>query len=193
MEEKMMRKKEIGFTILELVITLAIMLIIIFIGIPSMKKLYLTQHMASHVNAFVSMQRYARQSAIFNQSLVTMCASDDGTQCLAKKYWHEGMIIFIDKDGDKSLDDEDRLLKFYKTQANDIQVTWRAFQNKSHLQFRSNGWTNHQNGTFRFCFDDEAPTFNRALIVNRAGRARLSTDSKGDGVHDDANGDNVKC
>lgn len=188
-----MRAKSIGFTIIDILIVLVVISTVVAFGAPSLKLLYLRQHMTTHVNTFVSMQRYARQTAIFNQSFITMCASDDGLQCRSKKYWHEGMIIFIDKNGDRFLDEDDRLLKFYKTQVKHIQVTWRAFQNKAYLQFRANGWTNHQNGTFRFCFENEPSSFNRALIVNRSGRARLSTDSNDDGNHEDANGDIVQC
>lgn len=182
-----------GFTVIELMVTLAIIVIVMQFGVYNMKDLILRNQMTNYVNNFVTMQHLARQTAIFRQSLVTLCASNDGQICLAKKYWHEGMLIFIDYNGNQKIDNQDIIVKFHKSEVKTMRMTWRAFQNKSYLQFTSNGWTNSQNGTFRFCFDDEATTYNRALIVNRSGRLRLSTDQDNNGIHEDASGDEITC
>lgn len=189
-----MRQKLRGFTMIELIISLAILLITMHLGVSSMKNLVLRQSITMQVNSFSGMQRMARQTAIFKQSIVTMCASRDGKLCLKRKYWYEGILVFVDRDADYIVDDEDHIIKFHKIELENIQITWRAYQNKSYLQFLPSGWTNNQNGTFRFCINNEAARYNRALIISRSGRIRLSTDSKhNDGIHEDRNGVNVSC
>jgi type IV fimbrial biogenesis protein FimT len=188
-----MKNKLHGFTIIELMVSLAILIIAMHFTVSSMKELVLRQRVTTQINSFSGMQRMARQSAIFRQSIVTMCPSRDGITCLKRKYWHEGVLIFVDINADRVVDEKDHIVKFYKTENIDIQITWRAYQNKSYLQFTPNGWTNNQNGTFRFCIANESARYNRALIISRSGRIRLSTDSNDDGVHEDRKGENVSC
>jgi len=188
-----MRINVTGFTLVELVITLSIVLIVLLFGVSNMEKFLLRQKMTSQLNTFVSLQRLARQTAIFKNSMITLCASRDGLSCLSRKYWRDGVLVFIDRNANRIIDKEDKVVKFHKSEFKGLNITWRAYQNKSYLQFKSDGWTNNQNGTFRFCFVDKSAQYNRALIINRSGRARLSTDSNGDGVHDGADGKNIVC
>lgn len=188
-----MKSNIYGFTLVELMVSLSIAVPLMLIGTNNIKPLILKNKMTNHVNTFVSMQHLARQTAIFRQSLVTLCASEDGERCLSKIHWQKGMLIFTDNNGNRVIDNDDHIVHFYKTEVTNLEITWRAFQNKSYLQFNAIGWTENQNGTFRFCFNDESDIFNRALIINRAGRLRLSIDSNDDGFHEDANGDEITC
>lgn len=188
-----MKRSSNGFTIVELMIAMAIIIIVLHLGASSLKDMTLRNHMTTHINEFVAMQRMARQYALYNKTNVIMCASTDGQKCMAKKYWHEGVLVFVDHNGDRKLDANDHVIKFFQARAKNLQVTWRAFQNKSYLQYVASGWTNEQNGTFRFCFADEPQHYNRALIITKIGRARLSTDSDGDGFHEDRDGALISC
>lgn len=182
-----------GFTIVELIVAMAIMIIVLFVGMPSLKEMSLRNQMTTHINEFIAMQRMARQLALFNKTNVTFCASLDGRACISKKYWSEGALVFVDHNGDRKLDKEDKIVRFFQANAKELQVTWRAFQNKSYLQFGANGWTKNQNGTFRFCFKGESARFNRAVIITKIGRARLSTDADRDGFHEDGAGEVISC
>ncbi|MGB0834725.1 MAG: GspH/FimT family pseudopilin [Psychrobium sp.] len=188
-----MKRLSSGFTIVELMIAMAIVIIVLHLGASSLKEMTLRNHMTTHVNEFVAVQRMARQYALYNKTDVIMCASTDGQKCMAKKYWHEGVLVFVDNNGDRKRDPDDKVIKFFQARAKNLQVTWRAYQNKRYLQFTANGWTNYQNGTFRFCFANEPQQYNRALIVSQIGRARLSTDSDGDGFHEDRDGALISC
>jgi len=188
-----MKNRIRGFTLFELMVSLSIAIPLMLVGSSNIKPLVLKSKMTNHVNTFISMQRLARQNAIFRQSIVTFCASKNGEVCLSKTHWHEGVLSFTDHNSNRVVDDSDYIIHFQKTEIANLQVTWRAFQNRSYLQFDTNGWTESQNGTFRFCFINESDAFSRALIINSAGRLRLSTDSNNDGFHEDANGDKITC
>lgn len=188
-----MRYIQKGFTLIELVLTVAIIIIVLMVGIPSLKEMRLRNLMTTHLNEFIAMQRMARQFALFNRTNVTFCASIDGRTCTSKKYWGEGALVFIDRNGNRKFDNEDKIVRYFQSNTEEIQVTWRAFQNKSYLQFGANGWTKNQNGTFRFCFKGESARFNRAVIITKIGRARLSRDVDGDGFHEDGNGKVIEC
>ncbi|MCG7530968.1 GspH/FimT family pseudopilin [Psychrobium sp. MM17-31] len=188
-----MKRSVSGFTIVELMIAMAIVIIVLHLGASSLKEMTLRNHMTTHVNEFVAVQRMARQYALYNKTDVIMCASTDGQKCMAKKYWHEGVLVFVDHNGDRKRDPDDKVIKFFQARAKNLQVTWRAFPNRSYLQYVASGWTNNQNGTFRFCFANEPQHYNRALIITKIGRARLSTDSDGDGFHEDREGKLISC
>ncbi|MGB1297316.1 MAG: GspH/FimT family pseudopilin [Psychrobium sp.] len=188
-----MKRASSGFTIIELMIAMAIVIIVLHLGAASLKEMTLRNHMTTHINEFVAMQRMARQYALYNKKDVTMCASTDGDKCMAKKYWHNGVLVFVDHNGNGKRDANDHVIKFFQARAKNLQVTWRVFQNKRYLQFGASGWTNEQNGTFRFCFANESQHYNRALIISKIGRARLSTDSDGDGFHEDREGKLISC
>ncbi len=182
-----------GFTIVELIVAMAIMIIVMHLGVSSLKTMTLRSHMTTHVNEFVTMQRMARQFALNHKANVTFCASIDGLACVSKKHWNEGALIFVDRNGNRKVDSDDKIVRFFQSNSKNLRVTWRAFQNKSYLQYTANGWTNNQNGTFRFCFANESARFNRAVIVTKIGRTRLSKDNDGDGFHEDREGNLIAC
>ncbi|MGB0898572.1 MAG: pilus assembly FimT family protein, partial [Psychrobium sp.] len=80
-----MRYIQKGFTLIELVLTVAIIIIVLMVGIPSLKEMRLRNLMTTHLNEFIAMQRMARQFALFNRTNVTFCASIDGRTCTSKK------------------------------------------------------------------------------------------------------------
>lgn len=185
--------KQKGLTVIELIIALAIMLIVIKMGTSSLKAMALRQYMTTNVNQLISIQRMARQLAMSHKAPVTMCPTINGEHCVSQINWQQGILVFVDRDGDRIIDRNDKLIKFYKPQHKKIQITWRAAARKRYLQFLANGWTATINGTFRLCFEDESLHYNRAIIVSMSGRTRLSEDRNDDGIHEDASGTKITC
>ena len=69
--------KSHGFTLLELMVVLAIVAILTMLAAPSFTRLIQSITMSSTVNTFLADMRYARSESIRRGGGVVMCRSDD--------------------------------------------------------------------------------------------------------------------
>lgn len=93
-----------GFTLIELVVTLAIVAVLVVITIPSFRLLIDRQRVVSEVNSFVADLRYARSEALKRGLSVSICPSTTGTTCLGQNNWSGGWIVFADANGSGTID-----------------------------------------------------------------------------------------
>lgn len=93
-----------GFTLLELLITVAILAIVLAIGVPSFKYIINSSRISSEVNAFVGSLQYARGEAIKRGQSVAVCASSDGATCSGSSNWVNGWLVFVDANSSTTQD-----------------------------------------------------------------------------------------
>ncbi|KGJ88262.1 GspH/FimT family pseudopilin [Thalassotalea sp. ND16A] len=181
----------LGFSLIELMVTVAIMSSLLTIGMPRYQDLIQRHYMKTEVDKWLLALNLARQTAITSGNIVTLCPSSNGISC--GKKWTDGAILFIDNNRDHAKDTSELLLQVVGAVQHRQLLTWRAFQNRKYIQFQQNGFTWNQNGTFRICANQPTLKYNRALIVTRSGRIRLSKDHDNNGIHEDAAGKEVSC
>ena len=92
-------KKHSGFTLIELMITLAIVGILLTVGVPSLKTFMQGNQLIAAANELVSALHIARSEAIKLNSRVSICESSNGTSCSNTGSWKNGWIVFVDFDG----------------------------------------------------------------------------------------------
>lgn len=92
-----------GFTILELMITVAVLAIMVGIGIPSFQDMMRRNRLAAHTNTFVGALAIARSEAVKRGVPVTVCPADDPVEqdsCGPAGDWAtNGLIVFTDAFG----------------------------------------------------------------------------------------------
>lgn len=180
-----------GLTLLELLVTLFVLALLLNLSTPGM--LHLVQQKASEVT-IKRLHRaieVARTSAITQNSLVTLCRSSDGTSCGGK--WQQGVLVFVDQDGDRKLEPEDSLIRYFSFPEFSGEIYWRAFQNRQYLQITPIGSTRYQNGNFTVCPNSGSLHDAQQIILNRAGRVRYAIDADGDGIREDSGGKPLRC
>ena len=89
-----------GFTLLELMVVVAISIILITIAIPGMYSFIIGSQRSSSAMDFYTDLTLARSEAISRNQRVTVCKSADGTTCLAlgAGSWENGWLIYVNKD-----------------------------------------------------------------------------------------------
>lgn len=82
-----------GFTLIEMMVTVAILAVLMAVASPSFSNLRLTSSLANIANSLVASARLARTSAIARNTTVTMCPSSTGTSCSSLGGWEQGWVV----------------------------------------------------------------------------------------------------
>src|SRR3990167_5069797 len=87
--------RERGFTLIELMITLAVFAALLAVMVPSYSDMTLGSKLRSQANDLVAGAVLARSEAIKRNAAVRMCVSADGASCIAGG-WEQGWVVFHD-------------------------------------------------------------------------------------------------
>lgn len=93
-----MRSKVGGFTLVELVVTLAVAAILLALATPSFAELLRRNRLAAANNELITALNTARAEALRRGRPVSICASKDQSSCLGSADWRTGWIIFEDNE-----------------------------------------------------------------------------------------------
>jgi type IV fimbrial biogenesis protein FimT len=113
--------KSDGFTLLELMVTVAITAILLTVGLSGMKTMNERGKLREQLSTIESSLKYARAEAVSRVTPVVVCATTDGLNCRVggEELWDRGWFIFLDTDQDgaytpgECADDEDCLLRYF--------------------------------------------------------------------------------
>ena len=90
-----MIKRIQGFTLIELMVTLAIAAIVLAIAVPSFQKTILNNKSVALGDEFAQALNFARSEAVKMKKRVSICASSNGETCTGS--WSDGFIVFEDQ------------------------------------------------------------------------------------------------
>ncbi|MDZ7787267.1 MAG: GspH/FimT family pseudopilin, partial [Halofilum sp. (in: g-proteobacteria)] len=121
-------KRNHGFTLIELMITLIVMGVVIFIAVPNFASLMRNVWASGRTNEFVSAFNIARSEAITRSNTVTVCASDDpmaaNPDCSGDGAgWANGWIVFADDDNDQVVDGGETVIQVWEGLEDGIALT----------------------------------------------------------------------
>jgi type IV fimbrial biogenesis protein FimT len=161
-----------GFTLIELVVTIAVAAILVTVAVPNMRTFIQNGRITTQVNDLITDLNYARSEAIKRRTNVAICQSSNGTACTGGN-WKDGRLTYADLNKNGVLDGNDVVLRFRGAPGGgDSTLTTTA---TDPLEFTSNGATTlTATKTFTFC-DDRGATKGKTVQLNATGQATVNS------------------
>lgn len=141
-----------------------VLMMILLVSSVSAYRLFITKNQLTNiVNNFVSALQFARLSAMTSQRTITVCARGVANQCGSN--WSQGQLI-IDEN-------KQTILRYLSALPDEYQLIWRSTLGKRDaLQFRANGFTHGQQGSFLICNRTKSHQSSARIVILRTGRIR---------------------
>lgn len=89
-------KRDHGFTLIELIVTLIVIAIVATVAVPNFARFIESTRLSGHSSDLVSALNVARSEAIKRGSRVGVCTSTDQATCSGSDDWSDGWIVYVD-------------------------------------------------------------------------------------------------
>lgn len=166
-----------GFTLVELLVVLAVGSILLAIALPGYGFLVNTSRVATVTNDLVGAIQLARSEAIKRGTRVTVCKTGNpgvaAPACDVASAWHEGWLVFVDAGMRGVIDADDLVLQVQEASHPTVNITSRNYN--SYISYlpsgRSQGSSGLANGRIKICVAGTR----RDIVINITGRPRLDS------------------
>ena len=161
--------KQQGFSLYELIMTMALVALVLTLGIPSFGGILANHRLKVEVNALFHAVHLARKSSIVRRRAVSICPSSNGIDCEPGFDWSEGWMMFVNTDRDSPAirDDDEAILSRHPVDQNARIMSNRKSYTLRSIELRAT------NGTLIFC-DRNGRAAARALVISYTGRPRVT-------------------
>src|SRR5258705_394879 len=164
-----------GFTLVEMIISVAVAAILLTIGIPSFRYVTNSNRIAAEINGLLGDMQFARSEAVKEGIPVSVCVSSNSLVCdgLTANNWQNGWIVFSDANANATKDGNDVILRVQKpfSSTDTFVATDSVGAGVGAVTFNREGYANGiANGTLIQLHDaTNTNSWTRCLSVNLVG------------------------
>ena len=170
-------KAQRGFTLVELMITLAIVALVLTLGVPTFQESFRNYRVTSLTNQFFTSLNLARSTAIKENVRAVLLKFDTsvtpvlGTLPPAAGGFERGWIVFADPNNNATWDEGETLIQVFEPVADTgVTIQGNTFV-ANYISFSPDGTArqtggNPQNGTITLCKSPKA----LKIVISRMGR-----------------------
>jgi len=183
-------QKYSGFTLVELMVTIAISAVLMAIALPNFSSFLVQTRVDNEISQLQRLLLSARNTAINAEQSVTICPLNASKACDTN--WHNEISVFIDIDSDK----------VYEPASDErIIIVKGAINSSDKLQYGQDSLIYTPTGSisggvsatpFKYCpkdYDDKS----RGITVSTSGRSYVTSDSDNDSIDEDRSGSEITC
>lgn len=170
-----------GFTLVELLVALAVAVILVTVAVPGFSTLMQDNRLVTAVNRFHAAHSLARSEAIRRRRDVVICNSAAPGACAGGGGWEQGWLVFEDLDRDRDCGDPDgdlicadggQVLRQVRTALEGgLTIRTGGSQVARRVVYTALGMSPGYLDTFRIC-DARGRDHARALTLTMTGRLR---------------------
>jgi prepilin-type N-terminal cleavage/methylation domain-containing protein len=164
-----------GFTLVEILIAMCIIAIISMISAPSFRDSHITNRLSSQSHSLMNAFSFARTEALRRNSFVSICATDNATNCNTNNF-AKGIIIYSNPTM-SGLQNEQQIIRYYEPWNIEDKGKITVANNSSFFTFNANAAIVSE-GNVLICH----PTYNSyTLYVNKIGSLNITYNSNDGG------------
>jgi type IV fimbrial biogenesis protein FimT len=161
-----------GFTLIELMMALAVMVILIAVAAPSLRDTVMNMRMTGQANDLLADLALARGEAIKRNIPVYLCSSSDGATCTASE-WDRGWMVFVDTNRDNKWSAGELPLKSRPAfEVGDTLASAGHDEDASvkYVPYKPSGISNGKTIMFVMCDSRTTPLAGRRIEITNVGR-----------------------
>lgn len=172
--------KQQGFTIIELLVAVAIFAILAGIGVPSFVDYMANSRLTASTNELVAAMQYTRSESIRRNARVAICPSTDGASCSGANAWEAGWIIYTDANNNAMPDMPADIIRVQSALDGQLTISGNGSID-SYISFTGRGAPQTmggatQSGTLSVCDDMGDGNSGRAIQLSASGRLKTTND-----------------
>lgn len=170
-----------GWTLVELLLSTSLFLLILTWIFPGMTGYHRTIRVKAGAQALYDTLELARGEAVKSNGRIVICKSSKGVVCEADARWEHGWIVFNDVDNNGILNGTEKVLHREHAQPSSLSIRGNR-PISEYVSYNAYGQSMltsgaFQTGTFTVCDRQGNPVSAHQVIINGAGRVRMSKTS----------------
>ena len=171
------KNRSSGFTLVELMVALAIVSILLVLAWPSYQQFVVDSRVSAQANEFLTALTFTRSEAVKRNATVTMCKSADGASCATAGGWQQGWIVFVDAGAVGAVDVGDTILRVAAAMAGPSTLVGTT-DVASYVSYAPSGRSQlaggaAQGGTLNLCSNAGTAVRRDVVLSSTTGRAHV--------------------